>query len=87
MAYVVLKGMTSGYQVKQLMLQCAAAGAPQASRISSPYPCCNVDPNETLWLESTEECWCLSRHHLLSQARLTHSGGNTLSKGSDFYSF
>lgn len=60
MAYVVLKGMTSGYKVKQVILQCVAAGAPQVSRISSPSPVCLVDVNETLWLESSEECWCLS---------------------------
>lgn len=54
MAYVVLEEMTSGYEVKQVMLQCAAAGVPQVSRISSPIPVCHVDPNETLWLESSE---------------------------------
>lgn len=73
MACVVLKGMASGYQVKQVMLQRAAAGVPQVSRISSPHPClaCGRQPDG-----------CRAGSNGLSQARLTHRG-----KGSDSTAF
>lgn len=57
--------MASGYQVKQVMLQRAAAGVPQVSRISSPHPClaCGRQPDG-----------CRAGSNGLSQARLTHRG-------------